>query len=184
MSEQHESGGDVENDIPTADQDLVVDELSAEEESDSHSEATDQEPKLEDLLAERTNDLQRLQAEYVNYKRRVERERQLARESGIDSVLRSLLIVLDDLDRAESHGELEGGFKAVAEQVRQIAKQYEIEKFGEVGEPFDPNLHEAVTHNGQSAEVQTTSIDAVYVVGYRVGERVLRPATVAVVDPE
>lgn len=182
MSEQHESDGGVENDVPAADQDSPIDETTVSE--DSQPATANQDPKLEDLLAERTNDLQRLQAEYVNYKRRVERERQLARESGIDSVLCSLLIVLDDLDRAESHGELEGGFKAVAEQVRQISKQNGVEKFAEVGEPFDPNLHEAVTHNGQSADVQTTSIDSVYVVGYRVGERILRPATVAVVDPE
>lgn len=134
-------------------------------------------------LAERTADLQRLQAEYVNYKRRVDRDREVIRASGADAVLRSLLTVLDDLDRADQHGELEGGFKAVADALQQAVGQHKLERFGEVGEAFDPNLHEAVVHAGESPDVTVQSIDVVFQTGYRVGERVLRAATVSVVDP-
>ena len=141
------------------------------------------EPTLEAQLAERTADLQRLQAEYVNYTRRVDRDRELVRSQGESTVLRSLLTVLDDVGRAEQHGELTGGFKAVADSLHAAVKQHGLESFGASGEPFDPALHEAVLHSGVSSEVDVTTIETVMRIGYKVGERVLRPATVAVVDP-
>lgn len=141
------------------------------------------EPTVEQQLAERTLDLQRLQAEYVNYKRRVDRDRELVRAQGEAAVLQSLLTVLDDLGRADQHGELTGGFKAVADALQQAVSKHKLESFGAKGEVFDPSLHEAVFHAGESAEVETTTVDSVLRTGYRHGDRILRPATVGVVDP-
>ena len=141
------------------------------------------EPSLEQQLAERTADLQRLQAEYVNYKRRVDRDRELVRAQGEAAVLQSLLTILDDLGRADEHGELEGGFKAVADAIHQLAAKHKLESFGAKGEAFDPAVHEAVFHAGESTEVDTTTIDSVLRIGYRHGDRILRPATVGVVEP-
>jgi len=141
------------------------------------------EPTVEQQLAERTLDLQRLQAEYVNYKRRVDRDRELVRAQGEAAVLQSLLTVLDDIARAAEHGELQGGFKAVADSLQQAASKHKLEAFGVKGDAFDPSLHEAVFHAGESAEVEVTSVDTVMRTGYRHGDRVLRPATVGVVDP-
>jgi molecular chaperone GrpE len=145
--------------------------------------AEPQEPTLEEQLAERTLDLQRLQAEYVNYKRRVDRDRELVRAQGEGKVLESLLTVLDDLGRAEEHGELTGGFKAVADSLRGAVAKFGLVAFGEVGEPFDPALHEAVFQSGESADVTVTSVGQVLRIGFKVGDRVLRPATVGVVEP-
>ncbi|MCL8253124.1 nucleotide exchange factor GrpE [Aeromicrobium fastidiosum] len=141
------------------------------------------EPTVEKQLEERTLDLQRLQAEYVNYKRRVDRDRELVRAQGEAAVLQSLLTVLDDLARADEHGELTGGFKAVADALQQAVTKHRLEAFGATGDAFDPSLHEAVFHAGESADVEVTSIDTVMRTGYRHGDRVLRPATVGVVDP-
>jgi len=142
------------------------------------------EPTVEEQLKERTADLQRLQAEYVNYRKRVERDRAHARTAGEASVLRSLLTVLDDIGRAEQHGELEGGFKAVADALHQAVKVHRLESFGAPGEAFDPKLHEALFHAGESAEVEVTTIESVIRTGYRVGEDVIRHAQVGVVDPQ
>jgi len=141
------------------------------------------EPSVEQQLAERTADLQRLQAEYVNYRKRVERDRAHARTAGEASVLRSLLTVLDDIGRAEKHGELEGGFKAVADALIQAVKAHRLESFGAPGEVFDPKLHEALFHAGESSEVAETTIESVVRTGYRVGDDVIRHAQVGVVDP-
>jgi molecular chaperone GrpE len=141
------------------------------------------EPTVEEQLAERTLDLQRLQAEYVNYKRRVDRDRELVRAQGEANVLQSLMTVLDDIRRAADHGELEGGFKAVADALHQAVAKHKLESFGDEGEPFDPSLHEAVFHAGESADVDTTTVHSVMRMGYKVGDRVLRVATVGVVDP-
>ena len=142
-----------------------------------------EEPTVEQQLAERTADLQRLQAEYVNYRKRVERDRAIARTMGEASVLRSLLTVLDDIGRAEEHGELEGGFKAVADALQQAVKSHRLESFGTPGEVFDPRLHEALFHAGESSEVDITTIQSVVRTGYRVGNDVIRHAQVGVVDP-
>ncbi len=134
-------------------------------------------------LAERTLDLQRLQAEYLNYKRRVERDRELVRENATYGVLSNLLPVLDDIDRAREHGELEGGFKAVADSLERVVTGLGLTKFGAPGDEFDPNQHEALMH-GHSPDVSTTTVDVVAHAGYRIGDRVVRAAKVTVLDPE
>jgi len=140
-------------------------------------------PTAEEQLAERTADLKRLQAEYINYKRRVERDRVLVKALGEANVLRSLLTVLDDIGRAADHGELEGGFKAVADSLQQAVKSHKLEAFGDKGDAFDPQLHEALFHSGESADVDTTTVDTVIRLGYRIGDEVMRHAQVGVVDP-
>ncbi len=134
-------------------------------------------------LAERTLDLQRLQAEYVNYKRRVERDRDLVKQNAVFAVLTNLLPVLDDIDRAREHGELEGGFKAVADSLERTVAGLGLTKFGAPGDEFDPNQHEALMH-GHSPDVTTTTVDVVAQAGYRIGDRVVRAAKVTVLDPE
>ena len=155
----------------------------AAEEQPAEAPAEPSAPSVEQQLAERTLDLQRLQAEYVNYKRRVDRDRELVRAQGEAAVLQSLLTVLDDIVRADEHGELTGGFKAVADSLQQAVTKHKLEAFGAKGDAFDPSLHEAVFHAGESAEVDVTSVETVMRTGYRHGDRVLRPATVGVVDP-
>jgi molecular chaperone GrpE len=134
-------------------------------------------------LAERTLDLQRLQAEFLNYKRRVERDRELVQQNAVYSVLSGMLPVLDDIDRAREHGELEGGFKAVADSLERTVTTLGLTKFGAKGDEFDPRLHEALMH-GHSPDVTTTTVDVVAHAGYRIGDRVLRAAKVTVLDPE
>jgi len=139
--------------------------------------------EVEEALAERTADLQRLQAEYVNYKRRVDRDREATRQTATASVLTALLPVLDDIDRAREHDELTGGFKAVAESLQRTVGALGLESFGDVGDEFDPRIHEALMH-GYSDEVSGPTCSAVLQVGYRLGDRIVRPARVAVVEPE
>jgi molecular chaperone GrpE len=134
-------------------------------------------------LVELTGDLQRLQAEYVNYKRRVDRDRELVRENARFAVLSELLPVLDDIDRARNAGELEGGFKAIADALERVVAGLGLAKFGQPGDAFDPNLHEALMH-GHSADVTETTCSDIISAGYRIGDRVMRPARVTVVDPE
>jgi len=141
-----------------------------------------QEALLTEALAERTADLQRLQAEYVNYKRRVDRDRESNRELVVGSVLTELLQTLDDIGRAREAGELEGAFKAVAESVERVTEKLGLVKYGEVGEPFDPRIHEALLHN-YSDEVDGPTATMVMQPGYRLGERILRAARVAVSEP-
>jgi molecular chaperone GrpE len=137
----------------------------------------------DEAVAELTADLQRLQAEYANYRRRVERDRQAVGEAALASVIIGLLPVLDDLDRARSHGEVVGGFALVADGLENTLTKLGLTRFGETGDPFDPTVHEALTH-GYSAEVSEPVCGEVFQPGYQVGERVLRPARVAVLEPE
>jgi molecular chaperone GrpE len=139
--------------------------------------------ELTAALAERTNDLQRLQAEYVNYKRRVDRDRDLARKVGIESVLKDLLSVLDDLRSAREHGELNGAFKAVGDEVERITAKYGLTSFGAKGDPFDPHIHEALLHAHAEGIEGPTCVEILQP-GYQVGDRILRPARVAVAEPE
>jgi molecular chaperone GrpE len=141
-----------------------------------------QEALLTEALAERTADLQRLQAEYVNYKRRVDRDREASRELVIGSVLTELLGTLDDIGRAREAGELEGAFKAVAESLERVTEKLGLVKFGEKGDTFDPRIHEALLHN-YSDEVDGPTATMIMQPGYRLGERVLRAARVAVSEP-
>jgi len=137
---------------------------------------------LETAVAERTSDLQRLQAEYANYRKRVERDRIAVGEIAVGSVLGALLPVLDDIDRAREHGDLTGAFKAVADQLDAILAKLGLVAFGAEGDPFDPSLHEAVMH-AESTEVSVPTATTVMRKGYQHGERLLRPAMVGVTDP-
>ena len=133
-------------------------------------------------LAERTADLQRLQAEYANYRKRVERDRMAVREQALANVLNELVPVLDDIGRAREHGELTGGFKSVGESLEGIAAKLGLTSFGESGDPFDPTLHEALMHS-YSADVTEPTAVRILQPGYKVGERIIRPARVAVAEP-
>ncbi|MGW7539686.1 nucleotide exchange factor GrpE [Streptomyces sp. NPDC054770] len=134
-------------------------------------------------LGERTTDLQRLQAEYQNYRRRVERDRITVREIAIANLLTELLPVLDDIGRAREHGELVGGFKSVAESLETVAAKMGLQQFGKEGEPFDPTIHEALMHSYAPDVTETTCV-AILQPGYRIGERTIRPARVAVAEPQ
>jgi molecular chaperone GrpE len=137
---------------------------------------------LQQQLIERTADVQRIQAEYANYRKRVERDRHLVREQATASVLAELLTVLDDIERAKEHGEVVGGFKAVADSLDSAVTKLGLERYGEVGDPFDPVIHEALTHT-ESPDVSETTCVEIFQPGYRFAGRVIRPARVAVADP-
>ena len=136
-----------------------------------------------DLTATLTADLQRLQAEYSNYRKRVERDRAVASEIAVASVLSELLSTLDDIARAEEYGELTGGFKSVAEQLINVTAKLGLEKYGQDGDEFDPQIHEALMHE-TSSEVKSVIASKILQPGYKFKERVLRPARVAVTQPE
>ncbi|MCW2910612.1 MAG: grpE [Actinomycetia bacterium] len=133
-------------------------------------------------LAERTADLQRVHAEYANYRKRVERDRLAVREQALANVLSSLLPVLDDIGRAREHGDLNGAFKSVGESLETIAAKLGLESFGEPGEPFDPLVHEALMHSYSPDVTEPTAVEILQP-GYKVGERIIRPARVAVAEP-
>jgi molecular chaperone GrpE len=142
------------------------------------------------LAEERLADLQRLQAEYVNYRRRVERDRDVARENAVAGVLEALLPVLDDVHLARQHGDLESGpFAAIADKLESVLTRFGLSRFGEPGETFDPTVHEALMHTEAELAEGTTETTVVQVLqpGYRQttgsGDKVLRAARVAVADP-
>jgi molecular chaperone GrpE len=138
------------------------------------------------LAAERLADLQRVQAEYVNYRKRVERDRDVARDQALGGVLEALLPVLDDIHLARQHGDLETGpFAAIADKLESVLGRYGLERFGQAGEPFDPAVHEALMHTEADLGdgVDVTTVTQVLQPGYRQGERLLRAARVAVADP-
>lgn len=199
------TAADAGSDVPAAglveEADVVVDEIQAETTEgasasppvvDAPAEpvdaatATSLGAELEALrvdLEERTRDLQRVTAEYANYRKRVDRDRVLVTEQATGSVLAALLPILDDLDRAREHGDLVGPFGSVAEQLTTALGKFGLTPFGAEGDPFDPTQHEAVTHQ-TSAEVTEPTCVQVMRRGYLVGERLLRPALVGVADPE
>ena len=150
--------------------------------SDAVDEALSEATEIVDEVTSLTADLQRLQAEYANYRKRVDRDRASAADYSVASVLSELLPVLDDLDRAEQHGELTGGFKAVADRITAITSKLGLEKFADVGVAFDPAIHEALVHN-TSADVSETTATEILQPGYKYKERVIRAARVAVTDP-
>jgi molecular chaperone GrpE len=131
---------------------------------------------------ERLEDLRRLQAEYVNYRRRVERDREAVRDNAVATVMGELLPVLDDIGRAREHGDLTGGFKSVGEALEQTTSKLGLVRYGEPGDEFDPTVHEALMH-GYSDDVVVATCTEILMPGYRFGERVIRPARVAVAEP-
>jgi molecular chaperone GrpE len=141
------------------------------------------EQELASRLAERTADLQRVTAEYANYRKRVDRDRMAVREQALANVLSALLPVLDDIGRAREAGELVGGFKSVAESLESAVTKLGLGTFGTEGEAFDPKVHEALTHS-YSADVTEPTCVHILQPGYKVGERILRPARVAVAEPD
>jgi molecular chaperone GrpE len=136
------------------------------------------------VAAERLEDLQRLQAEYVNYRKRVDRDRSVARDQAVAGVLEALVPVLDDVDLARQHGELAGTpFGAIADKLEATLGRFGWERFGEVGEAFDPQVHEALMHQ-HSDDVTEPTVSMVMQPGYRVAGRIVRAARVAVTSPE
>lgn len=138
------------------------------------------------LAADRLEDLRRLQAEYVNYKRRVDRDRERDKDVATGAVVESLLPVLDDLHMAKEHGELEGPLVAIADKLETTLGRFGVERLGAVGEAFDPTVHEALMHLPEAdlpEGATATTIVQVMQPGFRIGERVVRAARVAVADP-
>ena len=133
-------------------------------------------------LAERTADLQRLQAEYANYRKRVDRDRAAMREQAVAATLSGLLPVLDAIDQAREHGELSGGFKSVADSLQAALGRLGLVTYGDKGDPFDPKIHEALTHSYSSDVTEDTCVEILQP-GYKVGDRILRAARVAVAEP-
>jgi molecular chaperone GrpE len=133
-------------------------------------------------IAELTADVQRIQAEYSNYRKRVERDRALVREQAVASALAELLPVLDDIDRARAHGDLEGAFRSVGEALETTVLRLGLTRFGEPGDPFDPTVHEAIALES-SDEVTGPTTTAVHQRGYTFAGRVVRPAVVSVAEP-
>ncbi|WP_116949788.1 nucleotide exchange factor GrpE [Jiangella endophytica] len=132
--------------------------------------------------AERLDDLRRLQAEYVNYRRRVDRDREVNREAAKAEVLSELLGVLDDIGRAREHGDLNGAFRSVGEALESVTAKAGLVRYGEPGDAFDPMIHEALMH-GYADDVEVPTCTQILQPGYRIGERVIRPARVAVAEP-
>jgi len=151
--------------------------------SDAVDEVLSQAQEIADPIATLTADLQRLQAEYANYRKRVDRDRSVAAEFSIAAVLVELLPVLDDLDRAAEHGELTGGFKAVADRITSTVERLGLTKFADAPVAFNPEIHEALTHE-VSKDVSEPTASKILQPGYKFKERIIRPARVAVTDPE
>ncbi|OAA18001.1 molecular chaperone GrpE [Frankia sp. EI5c] len=137
---------------------------------------------LRGQLGERTADLQRLKAEFDNYRRRASREREAAGDQAVSKLLTALLGVLDDIGRARDHGDLEGPFKAIAESLETALESTGLERFGAPGDVFDPHLHHALLHSYRSDVSETTCVE-IFRAGYRRGNVVLRAAQVAVAEP-
>lgn len=138
---------------------------------------------LRQLVDERTEDLQRLQAEYINYKKRVDRDRTLSRQLGVEAVLRDLLPVFDSILAAQAHDELTGGFKLTADEFTKVAKQYGLTRVGEAGQDFDPLIHEALMQvpvPGQGS----ARVHEVMQAGYQINGQTVRPARVVVALPD
>ncbi len=156
---------------------------SEKELSDAVDEALNEATVVVDEVATLTSDLQRLQAEYANYRKRVDRDRVSTTEFAFASVLLEFLPILDDLDRAAEHGELTGGFKAVAERINATVEKLGLTKFAQAPVTFNPEIHEALMHE-TSKDVTEPTATKILQPGYKFKERVIRPARVAVTDPE
>jgi molecular chaperone GrpE len=183
---RHATSGSSKDEVPTA---AVSGETSQVLEGDDvvgPVEGEDVHPDTT-LAADLTRDLQRLQAEYVNYKKRVDRDRQMHRDLAVGSVVEALLPVLDDVQLARQHGDLEGGpFSAIADKLDGALTKIGVERYGQPGDAFDPAIHEALMHiEAELAEgTQGTTVVQVLQPGYRMGQRIIRVARVAVADPQ
>jgi molecular chaperone GrpE len=183
---RHATSGSSKDEVPTA---VVSGEASQVLEGDDvvgPVEGEDVHPDTT-LAADLTRDLQRLQAEYVNYKKRVDRDRQMHRDLAVGSVVEALLPVLDDVQLARQHGDLEGGpFSAIADKLDGTLTKIGVERYGQPGDAFDPAIHEALMHiEAELAEgTQGTTVVQVLQPGYRMGQRIIRVARVAVADPQ
>ena len=158
-------------------------EMANETEVEGSGEEQDELFALRGQVASLTDDLQRLQAEYANYRKRVDRDRQQVADSASYKALVPVIEVLDTIERAREHEELDGGFKSVADQLERVVAASGLVRFGEVGEAFDPTRHEALSHLGTDEDVEVTTIKHVAKSGYTMADRVVRAAQVLVVDP-
>ncbi|GAA2539239.1 MULTISPECIES: nucleotide exchange factor GrpE [Streptomyces] len=190
FDEQQPQQPDVPSGAPSDDAEPAAASTPSAEEAAAPAGDTDQNTALvaqldqaRTALGERTADLQRLQAEFQNYRRRVERDRVAVKEIAVANLLTELLPVLDDIGRAREHGELVGGFKSVAESLETTVAKMGLQQFGKEGEPFDPTIHEALMHSYAPDVTETTCV-AILQPGYRIGERTIRPARVAVAEPQ
>jgi molecular chaperone GrpE len=172
-SGQHRKGNEPGRDEPAETKD---DEVVATSTSSAEAE------ELKTQLAERTADLQRLQAEYANYRKRVDRDRATIRELAVANAITELLPVLDAIGQAREHGELSGGFKSVADSLQAALTKLGLVSYGERGDEFDPKIHEALASTYAPDVEQETCVEILQP-GYKVGERILRPARVAVAAP-
>ncbi|MEZ0071609.1 nucleotide exchange factor GrpE [Planotetraspora sp. GP83] len=161
---------------------VIRDNRKIDPETGAARETAEAADEAADLLAERTADLQRLQAEFSNYRKRVERDRITVKEHAVANVLSELLPVLDDIGRARDHGELTGGFAKVSESLEAAVGKLGLTTYGAKGDPFDPTVHEALLHS-YSADVSEPTCIEILQPGYRIGDRILRPARVAVAEP-
>jgi molecular chaperone GrpE len=176
-----EPGGEDEYDVPADLSSLEDTPAVAEPQAASSGEHPDTR-----RAAEHLDDLRRLQAEYINYKRRVDRDRDLARDRGVTQVVEALLPVLDDVYAARAHGDLEGTpFAAIADKLEATLGKFGVTALGATGEPFDPTIHEALMHVEAELPEDATTTTVVQVIqpGFKMGDRVVRPARVSVADP-
>ncbi len=176
-----------ENDHGVETEDVkITDKRRLDPETGTPRPKVDEDVPVEDVVvdpvAELTADLQRLQAEYANYRKRVERDREVTRELTISGALAEFLPVIDDIGRARTHGELEGAFKSVGEALESTVSRLGLKPFGQLGDEFDPTRHEAISHE-HSDEVDKPTCAIVYQSGYEFNGKIIRAAIVSVADP-
>jgi len=178
----HEPGP--ESDVAVGDPDASASDLTAEDVLTGATSGDDALRAAQTLAEDRLGDLQRLQAEFVNYRRRVDRDRDVSAASAKSSVFEALLPVLDDVVLARTHGGLaDGPAASIADKLEGTLERLGLERYGEAGEAFDPAVHEALMH-GHAEGIEVTTVTQVLQPGYRAGGRVLRAARVAVADPQ
>ncbi|MFV0284886.1 MAG: nucleotide exchange factor GrpE [Demequina sp.] len=173
---------------PLAEAESIINDEAARaqaEAGDTEGDALDSDlSAAEAKAAEHFADLQRLQAEFVNYRKRVERDREAAAGATTAKVVEQLIPVLDDIAAAREHGELDGGpFASIATKLEDTLGRLGWSSYGAVGDEFDPQIHEALTSQA-STEVTVPTVQLVAQPGHRVGDRVVRPARVIVAQPE
>lgn len=162
----------------SADVDAVIEEAEAVLEG-----AVEEAVDYEKLYNERTEDLQRVTAEYVNYKKRVDRDRGLSKQAGIESVLKDLFPVLDAITLAKQHDDLAEGSKLIVDEIEKVTAKHGLVQFGAVGDAFDPTRHEALMQLPLDEPVEVATVSQVIQPGYEIGGRIIRPARVAVANP-